>query len=101
MEWGEFCDPGGTLTRDTQNRNLMLYTTELRGLNLHIALKMVYYLAKQVITSITTKYSMITIGVCQLPEILVSLYQSLGIFSHISEMHIVVSQAVTDKQATM
>ncbi len=26
------CDPGGTLTLDPQNRNLMLYTTELRGL---------------------------------------------------------------------
>ncbi len=25
------CDPGGTQTRDTQNRNLMLYSTELRG----------------------------------------------------------------------
>ncbi len=24
-------DPDGTLTHDTQNRNLMLYTTELRG----------------------------------------------------------------------
>lgn len=24
-------DPGGILTRDTQNRNLLLYTTELRG----------------------------------------------------------------------
>lgn len=27
-----FCDLGGTLTHDTQNRNLMLYTTELQGL---------------------------------------------------------------------
>ena len=27
------CDPGGTQTRDTQNRNLMLYSTELRGLH--------------------------------------------------------------------
>lgn len=25
------CDLGGTQTRDTQNRNLMLYSTELRG----------------------------------------------------------------------
>ncbi len=25
------CDPGGTQTRDTQNRNLMLYSTELRS----------------------------------------------------------------------
>lgn len=27
-------DLGGTLTHDTQNRNLMLYTTELQGLAL-------------------------------------------------------------------
>ena len=26
------CDSGGTQTRDTQNRNLMLYSTELRSL---------------------------------------------------------------------
>ena len=25
------CDSGGTQTRDTQNRNLMLYSTELRS----------------------------------------------------------------------
>ena len=34
------CDLGGTQTRDTQNRNLMLYSTELRG---HIVLTLQRY----------------------------------------------------------
>ena len=79
----------------------MLYTTELRGRNLHIALKMVYYLAEQVITCITTKYTVITVCVCQLPEILVCLYQGLGILGNIAEMHIVICQSMTNKQAAM
>ena len=34
------CDSGGTQTRDTQNRNLMLYSTELRSLMRYKVLRM-------------------------------------------------------------
>lgn len=62
---------------------------------------MVHSLTKQVISCVSAKDTVITVGIDQLPEIFVCLHQCLHIFSRIPIMHIVVCQTMAEQQCPM
>ena len=62
---------------------------------------MIDELTIQMIACIATIYAVVTIGIRELVEILVGLYESLGIFRYMTEMHVVVSKAVADEQSSL
>ena len=55
----------------------------------------------EVVSRVATIYAVIAVGIYQLAEILVSLYQRFSIFGCIAEMYVVVSLSVTEQQGTM
>ena len=95
-----FSDLAGTLTQDLRNRNPTLYTTKLRGLIerkterlkrktvvnrssahrssvrrlLNALLKVVYQLAIEVVTGVSTIDGVVAVGVGELAEVLVGMH---------------------------
>ena len=59
---------------------------------------MVDNLTEQVVSRVPAKDAVVTVGIDQLPEILVGLHQCLHIFCRIPIVHIVVSKSVTEQQ---
>ena len=61
---------------------------------------MIDRLAEQMIPCVTSENTMISIGINQLSEILISLNQRFHIFCRILIMHIVIGQSVTEQKGT-
>ena len=59
---------------------------------------MVDDLTEQVVSRVPAKDAVVTVGIDQLPEILVGLHQCLHIFCRIPIVHIIVSKSVTEQQ---
>ena len=53
------------------------------------------------VARVAAKDAVIAVGIDQLTEILIGLYQSIYIFGHILVMYIVISQSVAQQQGAM
>ena len=70
-------------------------------LSFHLFNKEIHALSEQVVTGVATIDAVVAIGIYQLAEVLVSLHQCLGIFRSVTEMHVIVSTAVTEQESTL
>ena len=70
----------------------------LRQILLHFSVEEVDGLTEQMVAGVSAVDAVVAVGVDVHLEVLVGLHQSLGIFSRVAEMHVVVGQSVTDEQ---
>ena len=68
---------------------------------LQVLLEPVGNLAQEMIASVASKDAVIAVGIPYFLEVLVCLYQSLGILVSILWMHIVICHAMTNQQGSM
>ena len=86
---------------DTKYLSHLVALTVLFLVLFQVLLQEVDTLAEQVVARVATIDAVVAVGIHLLLEVLVGLYQCLAVVGSIAEVHIIISNTMTNHQLTM